>query len=516
MIISCTSIKKFNTEITSLHTPEELYVDIDKAYNKLKKLHPRLYQFTSKDELDFKFDSLKLTIIEPISSLEFYKKIAPVISEVRQGHISVSPPAKRYTKRELKELKEKSFEFYKLDFENVNDALLVKANYSSDSTLVGAQVMSVDEEPIESIYKAYNKLYASDGYNTSFKERFWALRFSSFYYKNNGYVDSLSIAFKKNDSLFVKVLKRIDKDSVRSPFIDKNKDDDESVAKLNSLEKKEQRKKAKALKKYNNNHGYIKSKNLYTRNFNFIGNDSTIAYLKIRNFNNGVYDDFYEEVFEKIKEKKSNVLVLDLRDNTGGRVNEILELYSYLQDEPFQFVKKAEVKTRIPFLKSFISKDKSLGLNVIGVLSSPIAIPVEVLRTTKNNNVTYYRVSGSKKNNKPKQNNYKGKIYVLINGNSFSASSILSTNLKTKSNVIFVGEETGGNFNGTVAGVQKYVELDNSKVTLNFGLMHIQSPYESSTNGHGILPDIKIIPNKADRLNHIDPELDWILRKENK
>jgi hypothetical protein len=45
-------------------------------------------------------------------------------------------------------------------------------------------------------------------------------------------------------------------------------------------------------------------------------------------------------------------------------------------------------------------------------------------------------------------NAFKGKIYVMING-SFSASSLISSNLKTPK-VTFVGEETGGAFNGTM------------------------------------------------------------------
>ncbi|GAL61591.1 hypothetical protein JCM19300_1414 [Algibacter lectus] len=37
-------------------------MDIDRVYNQLKKHHPNLYQYTSKTDLDFKFDSLKRAI----------------------------------------------------------------------------------------------------------------------------------------------------------------------------------------------------------------------------------------------------------------------------------------------------------------------------------------------------------------------------------------------------------------------------------------------------------------------
>ncbi|WP_227806008.1 hypothetical protein [Algibacter lectus] len=50
-------------------------MDIDRVYNQLKKHHPNLYQYTSKTDLDFKFDSLKRAINSPINSRDFYKKL---------------------------------------------------------------------------------------------------------------------------------------------------------------------------------------------------------------------------------------------------------------------------------------------------------------------------------------------------------------------------------------------------------------------------------------------------------
>ncbi len=508
---SCVSIKKYNVDIKATHPVKDLREDVEIAYGKLKKLHPKLYQFIAKEKLDFKFDSLKKTINKPLTSHEFFKKIAPVISEVRQGHISVFNPSKKYTKKEYRILRKKKFEFYELDFERVKDGFLVKRNGGLDSTLVGAEVLKINGEPIQKLVSDYQKLFSSDGYNHTFKERFVALRFSSFYFKDKGYLDSLSITFDQQDSVFTRMFHRIPKDSILKKFKKTDSLIDGENVKLTREQKKAKRKELKFKRKYNLNHGYIYSKKTYTRNFNYIGKDSSIAFIKIRNFNNGPYKKFYKETFENIKNSKIQNLVLDLRDNTGGRLDEIVSLYSYLTTDTNRFVEKAETKTRTPFNKAFMSKGKPLFVNIMAVLASPISIPVEWLKSNKKNGVINYKVSGSKKKRKINPLHYTGKIYVLINGNSFSASSILSTNLKATERAFFVGEETGGHYNGTVAGVQKYIVLPTSKVSFDFGLMQIETPYQKSKNGYGVLPDIEIIPTKKDRENNVDPELKWVL-----
>ena len=56
---SCTSVKKYNEQITRLHAVKDLKTDVDKVYQQLKMNHPKLHQYTPKEVLDFKFDSLK-------------------------------------------------------------------------------------------------------------------------------------------------------------------------------------------------------------------------------------------------------------------------------------------------------------------------------------------------------------------------------------------------------------------------------------------------------------------------
>ena len=73
VLTSCSSAKKYNEQITSLHTVETLQADVDKAYTQLKRHHPNLYLYTSKEKLDYKFDSLKKRIVKPLTSYEFLR-----------------------------------------------------------------------------------------------------------------------------------------------------------------------------------------------------------------------------------------------------------------------------------------------------------------------------------------------------------------------------------------------------------------------------------------------------------
>jgi C-terminal processing protease CtpA/Prc len=76
-------------------------------------------------------------------------------------------------------------------------------------------------------------------------------------------------------------------------------------------------------------------------------------------------------------------------------------------------------------------------------------------RVHKKENGNYYSSNSQSKPRAINKNAFKGKVYVMINRGSFSASSVISSNLKGSKRATFVGEETGGAYNGTVAGIMQ-------------------------------------------------------------
>ncbi len=507
---SCVSVKTYNEQITSLHSVEDLHKDVDKLYEQLKRHHPKLYQYTSKEDLDFKFDSLKRSIHTPMDSRAFYKALAPVVTNVRQGHVSVSSAAKRFVRKDRKKLLKQKFEFYDLDFEYLEGKLWVKANRGKDSLLTGSEVIAIDGEPAVELVETYKKRFASDGYNTTLHNRFVSKGFAVYYYKDKGFVDSLEVTFKTKDSLFSKVLKRIPKKEKKDKAIE---DSLKKVKpkKLSREEKITKKRLARKRRKDNRKYGYLGKRKQYTRNFNFIGNDSSVAYMKIRTFSNGNYKKFYKESFAKMDSLQTQYFVLDLRENGGGRIAEIEKLYSYLTDKEYQFILESEVNSRTPFFKYLMSNTTPNSLKVVSGVLSPIIFAHNLLHTKKKAGKLYYKF-GESKIRKPDPLNYKGKMYVLINGNSFSASSLISTHLKATKRATFVGEETGGAYNGTVAGIYKLYRLPTSRLRVRMGLMQIEAPQKQTPDGYGVKPDVEVLPTVKDRQLNRDPELNWILK----
>ncbi|WP_108840591.1 S41 family peptidase [Aquimarina sp. Aq78] len=508
-LTACSSVKKYNQQISELHSPEEIHDDIDFIYHKLQKLHPDLYWYISKDSLDEKISALKKNIKKPISSIAFYKRLAPVIASIRQGHTAIYPPYKKQTRKEKKIKGRRSYPFKSLAFHSVDNKVYVEKNYEKKDTLaVGSEILSVDHEKTSDLLLSFQKLHTGDGYNRTFIPKYIGHGFGVFYARTHQQKDSVLVKLKTGDSIYSRYVhagyskkkKTVKKDTITVP-----------VEKQSKADKKIARKKNKAVRKQHNKYGFDTYKKEYNRNFKFITTDSTsaIAYIKIRSFTNGNYKDFYEESFSKIDSATSKNLIIDLRGNLGGRLAEIEELYSYLTDKEYVFIEEAKMTKRLSFLYPLFHTKSWIG-KTGAILFSPVLTTYQFFKVKKENGDPYFKFKYSKLRN-PKSNSYTGKIYVLIDGESFSASSILSTHLKATKRATFVGEETGGAYNGTIAGFFAYVELPNSKINMRVGLMKINAPHTVEPDGFGIKPDVYIESEKG-----IDKELEWVLQDVNK
>ncbi|WP_369752161.1 S41 family peptidase [Flavobacterium sp. WC2409] len=501
LFIQCASIKKHNSHLNDLISAKDLKSDVDFTYKKLQQLHPDLYEYITKKELDSKFDSLKTTIRKPMTSLAFYKKLSPVVAAIRQGHTFVYAPTKLMSKKVTKAITKKGTgPFSQFNFDFINDKLYVVKNKSNNKTIKpGTEVVSVNEVKPINLIEEYNTFYSSDGYNTTLKKRYSGKRFSSYFTIENGLKDSLNYVFKINDSLKKITILRHQEDTTS-----------------NSLKKNKLKKtafnhaKRKVIRKKKRVNGYNKTENIFNRNLRFIEKDSSIAILKINSFKLGDFRTFYKESFNKIDRYKSKTLILDLRDNGGGRLNEIVNLYTYLADSSFVFIDESEVVSKSSLLKGAYFSEGTFVEKIIKTIYSPLLYGYLFLTVHKGQNGKNYYATQTRLH-KINKAAFKGKIYVLINGGSFSASSIISSNLKGSKRATFVGQETGGGYNGTVAGFMPKIKLPKSDIKIRIGLMLFAPHYKTDQHGHGIFPDQEIIPTLQNKIEEIDVELNWVL-----
>lgn len=486
---SCNSVKKYNEQRVSMVSPEKLRDDVDFTYQKLQEMHPNLNWYISKKELDFKFDSLKMTINKPLTPTEFYFKLQPVIGKIREGHLSLKIPAKRFSKKEIKALKNKKGLFGRFEYHVVDDHLYFIENKDSIQNIKpGTELLSINGVSVTDYLKKYRELISSDGYNSTFYPYYLKDVFFNFFTAEKGILDSAKIETLYEDKKQTLVLKRESKNKTE-------------------IEKEKVDKKKTAEKKIND---YVASTSSYNRNFNFLDKDSTIAYMKIKSFSRTFSDKFYKESFAKIKNAESSYLIIDIRENYGGSLYEINQLYSYLAPEPFVLIKPSQLTSRVSPLKTNYFRKSNPLQYTFKSLAYPGYFFYQTLNVYKGKDgVAYYKMKENK-STKPKQDAFKGKVYVLINGGSFSASSIISSKLKFDKRVTLVGEETGGANDGTVAGFYSYQMLPNSKIDLPIGLLLVQPNIDFTNTKKGVVPDVEISQSVQDIIDKNDVQLDWI------
>jgi len=455
-----------------------------------------------------------------MDSRTFYKQLATVTKHIGQGHMSISPPNIKLNKEERIKRLQSRFDINYLDFEFIDDKLIIADAVGQDSVLINTEILKIENENSQDLVAKYKDLITADGYNTTFHNRVVGTRFMQYYVKDKGRFDSISFTLKNADSTFIKKYVRrplrdslqIQRDSIK---MDSLKAVQKTAVKLTKSRRKAKKLEQKAKQKENSKYGLVRTPHMpdvknYTRNLSFVGKDSSVALVKIKGFKNGNYEAFYDESFSILDSLKTRTLIIDLRNNFGGRLHEIDYLYSYLIDENYTFLNKSETNNRFPMLKSLMSNSNSLGAKLIVGLLSPGFATADLLAVSKKDGKLYRRFSPAKEQ-ESKLLSFKGKIYVLINGNSFSASTVLSSQLHGTNRATFVGEETGGAYNGTVAGLFNIYELPNTKVTVRIGLMQLDSKQKTDVIGYGVKPHVKILPTYQDRLNNTDPELEWVL-----
>lgn len=109
--------------------------------------------------------------------------------------------------------------------------------------------------------------------------------------------------------------------------------------------------------------------------------------------------------------------------------------------------------------------------------------------------------------------NFKGNVYVLINGLSFSVTTEFCAIAQSNHRAVFIGEETGGGFYGNTSGRFIDVSLPYSSITIHIpAVKYSMSVNYKKNKDRGIIPDYQVIPTMKDLVEKNDTVLNFALK----
>ncbi|MEM1219315.1 MAG: hypothetical protein AAGH79_10400, partial [Bacteroidota bacterium] len=93
----------------------------------------------------------------------------------------------------------------------------------------------------------------------------------------------------------------------------------------------------------------------------------------------------------------------------------------------------------------------------------------------------------------------------------FSGGAEFSSMLQMTNRAIFIGEETGGTYEGNVSGYSETTILPNTKIRVDIPTVHFQMDVEPILPGRGVLPDYEVRQTWADYMETRNAKLDFAL-----
>jgi C-terminal processing protease CtpA/Prc len=230
-----------------------------------------------------------------------------------------------------------------------------------------------------------------------------------------------------------------------------------------------------------------------------------IAVLTIYTFNIAAYKEagftftaFLANAFREIRDEKVRHLLIDLRYNNGGDDAFGKILAAHLMDKPFQYYQALEVKTPSFSFWNFTNRPDSVK-----------NLAARIRRNDRGNfDVLDHPNLGWQKLRMPF---FSGKIYVLLNGGTFSAAGECASVLHFHKRARFIGSECGSGYFGNTSGLGLALTLPHTRIRVGIPLCKVTMAVSGHDPNHGILPDFPFLPSKANILQETDFELAFAL-----
>lgn len=442
-------------------SPQQLRSDYRLFRNILEERHPGLYWYSSKAHMDEAFDEGLNQLSDSLTEQEFRKVLTKVAAQIRCGHTSVRA-SKKYTKY-LDTLRTKAL--FPLYIKTWNDTVVVAYNiFKNDSSLVrGVQIDSIGDKPVKAVLDSLRSYIPADGGNRIAQDQRLSTGtyLGALYTWVYGWPKDLSVQF--HDSAGASHKRML---GPYRPPVDTTRKGASLPKKKPRVPRRERLLEERSLQ--------IDSSGLFaTMELN-----SFSEHLKLRSF--------FRRSFRKLRRQKIQNLIVDLRSNGGGRVNNAHLFMKYLSRQPFKLADSLYAITRRSAYSRYISDDRVQKWFMRFV-------------THKKADGRFHFTWYEKHYFRPKKrDHYQGKAYLLSGGNSFSATSLVMGGLKAQENMVILGEPTGGGAYGNSALLIPDVTLPATKVRFRLPLFRLVTDKSLPKDGQGVQPEVPVQPTVED------------------
>ncbi len=439
-------MKVVAADSTVLFSPAQLQADFYLIRTALQESHPGLYRYMTEHTFNQLLDSVSAQLLQPQSETQFFRLISEVVAHIHCGHTGVSLSGN--TRHDWKE----TAHVIPLQLAFRGEQVFVKSfignPFPSEPDI---ELMAIDGSPIGQIIKQLFRYVPADGYIQTAKrktiERNFAELYAAYIHQAMDYELTLS---RQGKPIRVKVK------GIRLASLPMNAPIEPALR------------------------------------FQYLS-DSSTALMTIRSFGANDRDStgrdlpaFLATAFANLHRRQVQHLIIDLQGNTGGRDDYGALLYSYLAREPFRYYDYIGAVTNqftfLPFtnLPPSFNDDlaKSVRLTAGGYrfLEHPCLLV-----------------------QKPQSLRFTGDVYVLIDGETFSAAAEFAaiahhrrqqTNYTQSGRTLFIGEETGGTYSGNNSGSEYTLTLPETGLRLFLPMARYElAVHENTGAGRGVLPD---------------------------
>jgi len=306
-------------------SPEAARADLDVLQRAIVEAHGAPYRFTSKAELDRRFDAARASLREPVTSRAFAALAARTLAALRDGHSSIeldsataaaSAAARRFPLRVTLE----------------GERIVVLFNDTpNDSTIrPGMEVVRINGVPAADVLARILPAVPGDGFIETGRRDRLGRRFAQYYWLHVDSTERFIVEARDGDRRVAATL-----DGVT---------DAERARNDNPVNRAVRAAIARVIG------GGRESVSLR------FADDSTVAVLRVRAFGGATFVAALDSAFDALRVRGTSGLVLDLRGNGGGTDMYGASLVSHLVRAPFRYFDHIHLATINPSFATWTPK----------------------------------------------------------------------------------------------------------------------------------------------------------------